>query len=377
MVVSVVAMTVCLASCGSSSSVGSGPARHHGSSAVDIVVTRAGCATSPSTAPPGVVNFTVTSKNSSSVQEVELRQSDGHRLAEQPNLAPGLLGGITADLGDGTYQIYCPGATETTSTFTVSSTAPAQTWRNNARLEVATFRYRSWVRHQLTQLTRDTATFASAVEAGDLTRAEALYAPAREDFESIDPVSEAFDTLDLDIDGEIENFGSRAQFQGFHEIEESLWVDHSLAGQSKYATELVAAVRRLQAAASGTTYQPAQIGDYVISQLEEAGNFVATGSEERYSHLDLIDLKGALEGASEAVSVVTPVLTATSPALLAQLTSALASARAALAALAQNPGSSGSGYVSLTSVTEAQRQHLADVVLAVAAPLAQATRLVV
>ena len=71
----------------------------------------------PSSAPPGVVNFTVTNKNASSVTEVELRQADGYLLAEQPNLAPGVLGGISASLTDGTYQIYCPGADQTTSTL--------------------------------------------------------------------------------------------------------------------------------------------------------------------------------------------------------------------------------------------------------------------
>jgi iron uptake system component EfeO len=374
LVVSAVAVAAGLASCGSSPPTSGAPARH-GSSAVDIVVTGARCTTSPSSAPPGVVNFTVTSKNASSVKEVELRQADGYLLAEQPSLAAGLLGGITANLSDGSYQIYCPGASQTTSTFTVSGAAPAETWKRNPRLVAAVSQYRSWVHQQLSLLYRDTAAFASAVDAGNLTQAEALYAPAREDFESIEPVSEAYGSLYLDIDGEIENFGSPTQFRGFHEIEESMWVGDSLDGQSKYATELVAAVQRLQAVASKATYQPVQVGDYVVSQLEEAGNFVATGSEERYSNLDLADLNGTLEGATEAVTVVTPALRATSPTLLAQLTSALTSAQSALSALAQDPGASGSGYVSLTSVTEGQRQLLAEEVLAVAVPLTQATQL--
>jgi iron uptake system component EfeO len=343
---------------------------------VDIVVTSDRCTSSPSSAPPGVINFTVTSKNASSVREVELRQADGYLLAEQPNLAAGLLGGITADLSSGSYEIYCPGANQTTSTFTVSGAVSAETWRRNPRLVAAMSQYGDWVRGQLSLLSRDTSAFASAIEAGNLAQAEALYAPAREDFESIEPVSEAYGALYPDIDGQIENFGNPSQFQGFHEIEESLWVGDSVAGQSKYATELVSKVEQLQAAADKATYQPVQVGDFATAQLEEASNFVATGSEERYSDLDLVDLKGTLEAASEMVSILTPAVSATSPTVLSHLTSALASAQAALAALAESPGAYGTGYASFAGVTPAQREQLAEDVLAVVIPLSQATQLV-
>jgi iron uptake system component EfeO len=375
-VVSGMAVAVCLASCGSSSSPSSGPVRHHGSSAVDIVVTGARCTTSPSSAPPGVVNFTVTSKNASSVKEVELRQADGYLLAEQPNLAAGLLGGITANLSDGSYQIYCPGAGQTTSTFTVSGAASAQTWKRNPRLVAAVSQYRDWVRQRLHLLAGDTAAFAAAVDAGNLTQAEALYAPAREDFESIEPESEAYGSLYPDIDGQIENFGNPSQFRGFHEIEESLWVGDSLAGQSKDASELVAAVQQLQAVASKATYQPVQVADYLVGQLEEASNFVATGSEERYSNVDLVDLKGTLESASEGASVLAPALSAMSPKVLSDLTAAMVTAQTALAALAQTPGAYGTGYVSYSEVNPAQRQQLAEDLLEVVVPLTKATQLV-
>ena len=84
-----VALFAGLASCGSGAPPGGTPSSHGGSAAVDIVVTPAKCTSEPSSAPPGVVNFTVTNKNASSVTEVELRQADGYLMAEQPNLRPG------------------------------------------------------------------------------------------------------------------------------------------------------------------------------------------------------------------------------------------------------------------------------------------------
>jgi iron uptake system component EfeO len=323
-----------------------------------------------------VVNFTVTSKNAPSVNEVELRQADGYLLAEQPNLADGLLGGITADLSVGSYQIYCSGADQTTSTFTVSGTASSQTWKKNRNLVLAVHQYGTWVNQQLASLVSDTDSLAAALDAGDIPRAEALYVPAREDFESIEPECEGYGVLYPDIDGQIENFGSPKQFRGFHEIEESLWVGDTGDGQASYAARLQSDVRALRARAAGATYQPVQIGDFAVGQLEEASNYLVTGSEERYSNLELVDLKGTLAAVTEAVSLLQPTLGELDPTVLAALARALTGADTALAQLAQSPGAAGSGYQSYTTVSPDQRQVLAEAVLAVVPPLSQATQLV-
>ncbi len=319
LLVATMALCAGLVSCGSSRASGP-PASEHGRSAdIDIVITPAKCTTQPSTASAGVVNFTVSNKNAPSVTEVELRQPDGYLLAEQPNLAPGVLGGISADLSDGTYQIYCPGADQTLSSFTVSGASSGPSWKKNPQLVTAVHQFSQWMSGQMGLLASDTAAFASAVQAGNLTQAETLYVPAREDFESVEAATETYGSLYPDIDGQIEDFGSPSQFEGFHELEESMWVGDSLAGQTTYATELVNNVDRLQKLASKATYQPAQIGDFASSQLTEASNYLATGSEERYSNLELVDLKGTLDSAEEAITVLEPALTALSPSVLAQL----------------------------------------------------------
>jgi iron uptake system component EfeO len=365
-----------LASCGTSVPSSSVTSQHGGSAAVDIVVTPAKCSSEPSSAPPGVVNFTVTNKNASSVTEVELRQADGYLLAEQPNLAPGALGGISASLTDGTYQIYCPGAEQTTSSFMVTGASTGPTWKKNPRLVLAVHNFSLWISTQMGLLVSDTRAFASAVEAGNLSQAEALYVPAREDFESVEAATESYGTLYPDIDGQIENFGNPSEFEGFHEIEEAMWVGGSLSGQSKYAMQLVDDVEQLQSAASKAEYQPAQIGDFASAQLTEASNYLVTGSEERYSNLELADLKGTLGSTEEAITLLEPALSALAPAVLDQLNSAMASASAALSQCTQSPGSAGSGYESYTAVGTSQRETLAQSMLDLAAPVARATQLV-
>ena len=76
--------------------------------------------------------------------------------------------------------------------------------------------------------------------------------------------------------------------------------------------QLVDDVEQLQTLAAKASYQPAQIGDFASAQLVEASNYLVTGSEERYSNLELVDLKGTLGSAQEAITLLEPALSATS-----------------------------------------------------------------
>jgi iron uptake system component EfeO len=323
-----------------------------------------------------VVNFTVSNKNAPSVTEVELRQSDGYLLAEQPKIAPGTLGGISADLNDGIYEIYCPGANQTTQTFSVNGASTGPSWKRNPKLVEAVARFKLWMSGQMASLVANTGAFAAAIDAGNLPQAEDLYVPAHQGFESVEAASETYGSLYPDIDGQIENFGNPSLFEGFHEIEESMWVGDTLSGQAKYATQLVDNVNQLRARVSKATYQPAQIGDFASAQLTEASNYLVTGSEERYSNLELADLKGTLDSAEEAIVVLEPALVSIDPAVLRQLNSAMATASAALAQCAQSPGSADSGYESFTALGATQAAALAQDMLNLGAPVTRATQLV-
>ena len=91
------------------------------SSTVKISLTSDGCEPKPAKVPAGAVEFDVTNSGAGSVSEAELRTSDkAHILGEQENLTPGLSGGFSLTIQPGTYNINCPGASQSDWTFTAT-----------------------------------------------------------------------------------------------------------------------------------------------------------------------------------------------------------------------------------------------------------------
>jgi iron uptake system component EfeO len=359
-----------LTACGSTAST---MTKSDHTTAVDVIVTPTKCTADPPSVSPGTVTFTVTDKNAPMVTEVELRQPDGYLIAEKPNLTNATPSGFSASLSDGTYQIYCPGATQTLSNLTVSGASTSPSWKKNPALVAAVASFTTWVSQQMVPVVAATQAFAAAVVAGNLPEAEMLYVPARVDFETIEPEAETFASLYQDVDGQIQNFGNPSQFQGFHELEEAMWVADSLAGQSSYATQLVNNVKQLQSMMATVTYQPAQIIDFADAELSETTTNELTGAEERYSNLELVDVKGTFDSVAEGIMLLSPALQSANPAVFRQLNTALTTAQGALAGLAQNPGPSDSGYQSYTMVDIAQRQVLYQDTVNLITALGQAT----
>jgi len=283
-------------------------------------------------------------------------------LAEQSNLTGAFHGQFSATLSDGIYEIYCPGAAQTYTSLTVSGTTSGRSWKQYPQLVEAVASFTQWVSAQTANLVTATSAQASAVEAGNLTQAEQLYVPAREDFETIEPETDSFANLYLDVDGQIENFGDPEQFQGFHELEEAMWVGGSLTGQAGYALELLGDVKQLQTLLAPVSYQPAQIVDFAYSQLTEASSYAITGQEERYSNLELVDLKGAYDSTAEALALLGPALGQLKSSVLYGWDSAQSALQQALAVCAQTPGAADSGFESYTQVDLVHRQHIYDAV---------------
>jgi hypothetical protein len=204
-------------------------------------LTDAGCQPSPNSAPAGVVNFKVNNDNANGVSEAELL-SGGKILGEQENLSPGLSGGFSLRLDNGSYQIYCPGAAQEHWDFTVTGQSTAS-WRTNPALVAATTQYATWITGQVNQLTTSTQSFVDAVNAGDLQQAEVTYGAARVFYERVEPVAEIWGSLYLDIDGRIDDFDKPADFQGFHK--------HATSWGSRTAPATSPSTRRT---CSATTY---------------------------------------------------------------------------------------------------------------------------
>ena len=203
------------------------------------------------------MHVAITNADAGAVTEAELLDANGKKiLAEKENLTPGLSGGFSLTLAEGTYQLRCPGAHKDTWPFTVTKGQAVSDWHQSPALVTATKGYGAYVRAQVADLVTATTAFTDAVRAGDLARAKLLYAPARVHYERIEPVAEAFGDIDPKVDGRLDDAATPADFTGFHRLEKALWVDKSLAGTAPIADQLDADVGRLAEARVHGHLQP-------------------------------------------------------------------------------------------------------------------------
>jgi iron uptake system component EfeO len=327
---------------------------------VTISLTSSGCEPSPKSVAAGVVNFTVRNDGADAVSEAELL-SGGRMLGEQENLSPGLSGGFALRLDNGSYQIYCPGASTEKFDFAVTG-ASKSSWRDNPALVKATTDYASWITDQVGSLVTSTTSFVNAVKANNMTQAQVLFAPARVFYEKVEPVAEIWGSLDLNIDGRIDDFDKAADFQGFHKIEQLMFQQKTLAGAASYADGLLKNVKELQTLVGQATYQPAEIADGATSLVDEIQSSKITGEEDRYSHIDLVDFQANLDGSIEAFNVLKPALQKTDPDLATTVQDRYQEVVTALAKFKQQPGYLNTGYVNYSTVTADQRKTLSQVV---------------
>jgi iron uptake system component EfeO len=359
-----------LSACGSSASGGaSSPAGSPAAArTVEITLTPDGCPLPGPTLPAGPTTFHITNNGADAVSEFEVKQGDSI-LGEKENLAPGLDGTFSLSLAAGDYTAYCPGAgTESTAfTVTASTSGPSasSTGAVAAQLAAATSGYADYVKDQSAQLVRATSAFVAALHAGDLSRAKALYGPARVFYERIEPVAESFGDLDPQIDAR-EGDVAAAQWGGFHRIEKILWVDRTTAGTATYADKLESDVEKLDTFVQTATYQPAQLANGATELLAEVAKSKITGEEERYSHTDLVDFKANVDGSKQAYVLLVPALTVTDPELAATVTERFAAVEGLLAKYR-----AGAGFVPYTALSKADIRTLAQSVDALAEPLSQ------
>lgn len=354
-------LTACGGTSGSKGGGSSAGAKGSGkASTVAITLSDQGCKPSPAKVAAGPVKFSVANKDSGKVTEAEL-QDHGKMMGEKENLTPGLSGDFSLTLGAGSYEVYCPGADKDRETFTVSGSTK-HTWKDDPALVAATKQYATWIDGEVGQLVVTTDAFTKAVKAGDTAQAKLLYGRARIHYERIEPTAEIWGDLDQEIDGRIDDAPTPAQFTGFHRIEQALWQKKSLAGMDKIADRLDADVHQLDTQVPTVEYQPAEIANGATDLVNEIQSSKITGEEERYSHIDLLDFRGNLDGADEAVKVLLPALRKKDPSLVSTIAERYQQTSDALAKYASKPGYEQTGYVDYSTVTSAQRRALSQTV---------------
>ncbi len=359
-----------LAACGSSGGDGSGEGGDSGQnvSTIEIVLTDDGCAPDVDSVESGALTFNVTNKDATGVSEVELL-SGTRILAEKENLAPGFDGSFSLKLTAGDYEIYCPGAKNSRSAFTVTGEAAPQV-TGNAALEQGAEQYAEYVKTQAQVLVDAVGPLVAAIKSGDVTASKQAYANARSGYERIEPVAESFalgeQNLDADIDAR-EGDVPDNEWRGFHVIEKGLWVGNSTDGLAPVAELLQTNVTKLQGLVEDLEYQPAELANGAVALLEEVISGKITGEEERYSHLDLLDFAGNVEGAQQAFAFLQPGLESIDKTLSDECVDQFEAVTAVLDKY-KDPNVIG-GYKLYTSLTAADTTALANAVQALVDPL--------
>ncbi len=179
--------------------------------------------------------------------------------------------------------------------------------------------YKIYVQDKIDTLEARTKDFTDAVKAGDLAKAKALYAPARVNYEMIEPIAELFSDLDGAIDSRADDHEQKeksADFTGFHRIEYGLFSQNSTEGLAPIADKLYADVVDLRKRVAGLTVPPEKAIDGAAGLLEEVASSKISGEEDRYSHTDLWDFQANIDGAQKIVALVQPLVEKEDPALI-------------------------------------------------------------
>lgn len=233
--------------------------------------------------------------------------------------------------------------------------AKETTEKTSALLQQSVDNYTSYVNTQVDQLVKATKSFADAIKAGNIEQAKVRYAQARPYYERIEPIAESLGDLDPKIDARIDDVEDPSQWTGFHRLEKALWEDQSLAGQQPYADQLYQDVKTLQSKVQQLSLQPQQIVAGAMELLNEAAISKITGEEERYSHLDLLDLSANVEGSEAVYQAIIPALQQADPQLAETLDQQFLTIHETLSKYRE-----GDRYIAYDKLTKAQIRALSD-----------------
>ncbi|MFI7434810.1 iron uptake system protein EfeO [Micromonospora haikouensis] len=293
-------------------------------------------------------------------------------MGEVENIAPGLKRELRVELPAGTYETACkPGMSGKGIRGALKVSGTAATVAPDAALAEATASYQRYVTSQTAALLTKTEEFVTAVKAGDVAKAKALYPVARTYWERIEPVAESFGDLDPKIDGREEVVEEGMEFTGFHRIEKDLWTTGDISADGPIADQLLTDVKAIVAKANAEKLTPLQLANGAKALLDEVASGKITGEEERYSHTDLWDFNANLEGSKAAIAALRPALEQRAPELVTQLDAEFANVETAL-----GKHRDGDGWKLHTALSKAELKELSDSINALAEPISKVAAVV-
>ncbi|MFJ3755665.1 iron uptake system protein EfeO [Streptomyces sp. NPDC090080] len=347
-----------------------------GDDAIQVTAADAKCATSLKSVPAGRVTLAIENKGSKAT-EVEILFPDDRIVSEKENIGPGTKYTLTAEVKAGSYEIACrPGMKGHGVRQKLTVTGSGTVAKRNPTLDKAVADYREWAQGEADATIPKVETFVNAIKAGDLTAAKNAYAPSRVGWESTEPIAESFGDIDPKTDTRVNDLEKGQKWTGWHALEKALWQDKKIGPEQKaLADELLTDLKDWQKRVGKAVITPTSMANGAKELLDEVATGKVTGEEDRYSHTDLSDFKGNVDGAQKAYELLKPVAQKNDAALTTELDKQFAALNTLLDKYRTT--STSDGFVSYDKVTKAQQKELSDAVNALAEPLSKLAATVV
>ncbi|MET7284819.1 iron uptake system protein EfeO [Streptomyces sp. NPDC005573] len=344
--------------------------------AIKVTAADSTCETSAKSVPAGQVTLKIENKGEKAT-EVEILFPDDRIVSEKENIGPGTKYTLTAEVKAGSYEIACrPGMKGRGIRQKLDVTGAGAAAKRDPRLDKAVADYREYAQEQADATVPLAKVFADAIQAGDLDAAKKAYAPSRLGWERTEPVAESFGDIDPKTDTRADGLEKGQKWTGWHRLEKALWQDKKIGAEEKtLAGQLVTDLTDWQKRVGKAAITPTSMANGAKELLDEVATGKVTGEEDRYSHTDLSDFKGNVEGAQKAYELLKPVAAKNDPALTGELDKQFAALDTLLDKY-RSAKESG-GFISYDKVTKDQRKELSDAVNALAEPLSKLAAAVV
>jgi iron uptake system component EfeO len=334
---------------------------------INVTVTDKGCEPNSLTVPEGKSMFAI--KNASR-RALEWEILDGVMVVEErENIFPGFTQTLSATLSPGEYQMTCGLLTNPKGQLIVQAAATGGRTAPVTALDLAgpLAEYKLYVSREADALLTGTQSFVAAIEANDLAKAQALYAPTRIHYERIEPVAELFNDLDKAIDVRADDFEKKEDdlgFVGFHKIEKLLFVDNNTTAAQQVADKLIDDVKELHNRVQNLTIPAGKMVGGAADLIEEVAATKITGEEDRYSHTDLWDFQANIDGAQKIYTLLRPLAAKRNAAFVKRVDENFKHVDAILAKY-----KSGDGFQSYEKVQENDRKAMKGPITALAEDL--------
>ncbi|CAK7047132.1 iron uptake system protein EfeO [Saezia sanguinis] len=270
----------------------------------------------------GKVRFIIHNKSNRAVEWEILK---GIRIIdERENIPPGFTQKLTTTLDPDTYEMTCGLLSNPRGTLVVRATADNGANRKPTPIELvsAAGEYKVYISTELNALLKQSQALADAIKSGDLATAQALYAPALQRYEHIEPVLKQFSALDTAIAADESVFRERANdpaFSGFHRIERGLFADQSTDNLEPVAAQLLENISALQQEISTVKTSPDQMVGYAAALIREIEQSKLQGHKNLYARTDLWGIQANLDGSHRIFRLVRPMLSKAHPELYQQI----------------------------------------------------------